>query len=136
MPGSFFDTNVLIYLASGDPAKANRAEAVVREGGAISVQVLNEIANVARRKLEMSWQDTRSFLSSMRGLLSVHPVTTETHELGMALSERYGLSIFDAFIAASALLAECDRLWSEDMQDGLAIDRRLRIVNPFADRRR
>ncbi|MGA8446466.1 MAG: PIN domain-containing protein [Roseiarcus sp.] len=136
MPGSFFDTNVLMYLASGDLAKADRAEAVVREGGAISVQVLNEIANVARRKLRMSWQDTRSFLSSMRGLLTVHPVTTETHELGMTLAERYKLSIFDALITASALLAECDRLWSEDMQDGMAIDKRLRIVNPFRERRR
>ena len=136
MPGSFFDTNVLMYLASGDLAKADRAEAVVREGGAISVQVLNEIANVARRKLRMSWQDTRSFLSSMRGLLTVHPVTTETHELGMTLAERYKLSIFDALITASALLAECDRLWSEDMQDGMAIDNRLRIVNPFRERRR
>jgi predicted nucleic acid-binding protein len=136
MPGSFFDTNVLLHLASGDLAKAERAEAVVREGGAISVQVLNEIANVARRKLRMSWQDTRGFLSSMRGLLTVHPVSVETHELGIALAERYNLAIFDAFIAASALLAECDRLWSEDMQDGMAIDRRLRIVNPFAKQRR
>jgi predicted nucleic acid-binding protein len=136
MPGSFFDTNVLLHLASGDLAKAERAEAVVREGGAISVQVLNEIANVARRKLRMSCQDTRGFLSSMRGLLTVHPVSVETHELGIALAERYNLAIFDAFIAASALLAECDRLWSEDMQDGMAIDRRLRIVNPFAKQRR
>jgi predicted nucleic acid-binding protein len=131
MPGSFFDTNVLIYLASNDAAKADRAEAVVREGGAVSVQVLNEIANVARRKMKLSWQETRGFLSSLRGLLTVHPVTVDTHELGLALAERHHLGIHDALIAASALLAECDRLWSEDMQDGMAIDRRLRIVNPF-----
>ena len=42
MPGSFFDTNVLIYLASDDAAKADRAEAIVRDGGTVSVQVLNE----------------------------------------------------------------------------------------------
>ena len=131
MPGSFFDTNVLIYLASNDAAKADRAEAVVREGGAVSVQVLNEIANVARRKMKLSWQETRGFLSSLRGLLTVHPVTVDTHELGLALAERHHLGIHDALIAASALLAECDRLWSEDMQDGMAIDRRLRILNPF-----
>jgi len=136
MPGSFFDTNVLIYLASGDSAKADRAEAVLRDGGAISVQVLNEIANVARRKMRMSLRETRSFLESVRGLLAVHPVTLETHELGLALAERYNLATYDAFIAASALLAECDRLWSEDMQDGLAIDRRLRVVNPFQERGR
>jgi predicted nucleic acid-binding protein len=131
MPGSFFDTNVLVHLASGDSAKADRAEAVLREGGAISVQVLNETANVARRKMRLSWQETRNLLSSLRGLLVVHPVTIQTHELGLALAEHHKLAIYDALIAASALLAECDRLWSEDMQDGMAIDRRLRIVNPF-----
>jgi predicted nucleic acid-binding protein len=131
MPGSFFDTNILIYLASDDAAKADRAEAIVREGGAISVQVLNEVANVARRKMQLSWQETRGLLSSLRELLTVHPVTVDTHELGLALAERHDLGIYDALIASSALLAECDRLWSEDMQDGIAIDRRLRIVNPF-----
>jgi hypothetical protein len=39
MPGSFFDTNVLVYLASSDPVKAGQAEKVIGEGGAISVQV-------------------------------------------------------------------------------------------------
>jgi predicted nucleic acid-binding protein len=131
MSGSFFDTNVLIYLASEDAAKASRAEAIIHEGGAISVQVLNEIANVARRKMKLSWRETRDFLSSLRELLTVHPVTVDTHDLGLALAERHQLGIYDALIAASALLAECDRLWSEDMQDGMAIDKRLRIVNPF-----
>jgi predicted nucleic acid-binding protein len=131
MPGSFFDTNVLIYLASGDPAKADRAEAIIGSGGAISVQVLNELANVARRKMRMSWQDTHAFLSLLRGLLTVHPLDVETHETGLALAERYNLSIYDAMIAASALHADCDTLWSEDMQHGMALDDRLRIVNPF-----
>lgn len=131
MPGNFFDTNILVYLASDDAAKADRAEAIVREGGTISVQVLNEVANVARRKMQLTWQETRGFLSSLRELLTVQAVTIDTHELGLALAERHRLGIYDALIAASALLAECDRLWSEDMQDGMAIDRRLRIVNPF-----
>jgi predicted nucleic acid-binding protein len=133
MPGSFFDTNVLVYLTSGDPAKADRAEAMIAGGGGISVQNLNELANVARRKIGMSWQDTHAFLSLLRGLLNVHPVSVETHETGLALAERYQLSIYDSMIAASALQAGCDTLWSEDMQHGMVIDGRLRIVNPFYD---
>lgn len=131
MPGSFFDTNVVIYLASGDPAKADRAERLVAAGGRISVQVLNEVANVARRKMRLSWDETHAFLATIRGVVAVEPVTVETHATGLALAERYGLAIFDAMIAASALLAKCDRLWSEDMQDELVIDGRLRITNPF-----
>ena len=131
MPGSFFDTNVLVYLASSDPAKADQAEAIVGLGGAISVQVLNELANVARRNMEMSWPDAQTFLSRLRDLLTVHPLTVETHETGLALAARYYLSVYDAMIAASALHADCDTLWSEDMQHGMTLDGRLRIVNPF-----
>jgi predicted nucleic acid-binding protein len=131
MPGSFFDTNVLVYLASGDAAKADRAEAILADGGAISVQVLNELTNVGRRKMRMSWPEIHAFLSSLRGLLTVHPITVETHEIGLTLAERYTLSTYDALIAASALEADCDRLWSEDMQHGLVVEGRLRIVNPF-----
>ena len=131
MPGSFFDTNTLLYVASAYPTKAIRAEELIGGGGSISVQVLNEITNVARRKMGLSWTETRAFLSTMRGLLSVQPLTIDIHEAGLALAERYGLSIYDAMIAASALHADCDILWSEDMQDELLLNGRLRIVNPF-----
>jgi predicted nucleic acid-binding protein len=134
MPGSFFDTNILLYIASGDRVKADKAEKLLGAGGTISVQVLNEIANVGRRKMRMSWHDTHAFLSLMRELLIVHPVTVNTHEIGLGLAERYDLSIYDAMIAAAALHAECDTLWSEDMPHGLAIEDRLRIVNPFRAR--
>jgi predicted nucleic acid-binding protein len=131
MPGNFLDTNVVIYLASSDSRKADRAEALIAEGGAVSVQVLNELANVARRKMRISWAETRLLLSTIRDLLTVYPVNIETHEIGLALSERYGLSIYDAMIAASAIQAKCTVLWSEDMQHGMVLDGGLRIVNPF-----
>jgi predicted nucleic acid-binding protein len=131
MPGSFFDTNILLYLASGDPAKADRAEAILGQGGVISVQVLNELTNVARRKMKLSWPDTHAFLSMLRAVLAVHPNTIETHETGLALAERTQLSVYDSMIAAAALQADCDILWSEDMQHGMALGDRLRVINPF-----
>ncbi len=134
MPGSFFDSNVLLYIASGDPAKADRAEALLRDGGSISVQVLNEIAHVARRKMAMSWTEAHAFLSMLRALLPVEPITVATHDAGLALAERYNLSTYDAMIAAAALGAGCDTLWSEDLQDGMTLDGRLRVVNPFLGR--
>lgn len=131
MPGSFFDTNILIYIASGDPVKADRAEAILDRGGTISVQVLNELTNVSRRKMRMSWPETHAFLSMLRGLLTVHPITIDTHDTGLAIAERYNLSTYDAMIAASALHAGCDTLWSEDMQHDMTLNEGLRIVNPF-----
>ncbi|MDR3461059.1 MAG: PIN domain-containing protein [Beijerinckiaceae bacterium] len=134
MPGNFFDTNVLLYLASGDTVKADKAEAALSAGGSISVQVLNECANVARRKMKMSWPETHALLDLLRGLLKVHPLTIESHETGLSLASRYGFSLYDAMIAASALQAGCDTLLSEDFQDGMVLDEGLRIVNPFGGR--
>ena len=79
----------------------------------------------------LSWTETRAFLSMMRGLLPVQPLTIEIHDTGVGLAEHCGLSIYDAMIAASAVHADCDTLWSEDMQDGIVLDDRLRIVNLF-----
>jgi predicted nucleic acid-binding protein len=129
MPVSFFDTNVLLYLVSGDTAKVDRAEALLGQGGVISVQVLNEIANVAHRKMRMTWPEAHAFLSTLRALLNVEPITVETHETGLALAERYTLSTYDAMIAAAALNAMCSTVWLEDMQDGLALGKGLRIIN-------
>jgi predicted nucleic acid-binding protein len=128
----FLDSNVALYLLSSDAAKADRAEGLLAEGGVISVQVLNEVANVTRRKLTMSWSETNDVLDAIRAVCTTEPLTEETHDTGRRLSERYGLSVYDSMIAAAALLAECEVLYSEDMHDGLVIDARLRIVNPFA----
>ena len=131
MPGSFFDTNVLLYVASGERGKADRAEQVLAEGGIISVQVLNELVHVARRKMRFSWTEINSFLALIRGLVTVRPLTVENHDAGLALAQRGGFSIYDAMIVASALDADCETLWSEDLQHGMVIEKRLRIVNPF-----
>jgi predicted nucleic acid-binding protein len=131
MPGSFFDTNVLLYVASGDSAKSDQAEKLIGAGGVISVQVLNEIANVARRKMRLSWAETHTFLGMIRDLLPVRSITVAIHEAGLVLAKRHGLSIYDAMIASSALDAGCDTLWSEDMQHRLLVGGRLRVINPF-----
>lgn len=130
-PKAFIDSNVLLYLLSANVNKANQAEAVVRAGGRISVQVLNEIANVALRKLGMPWTEINEVLALIRSICPVEPLAIETHDRGKLVSERYGLSVYDAMIVAAALLAGCETLYSEDMQDDLLIERQLRICNPF-----
>jgi predicted nucleic acid-binding protein len=130
-PKAFIDSNILLYLLSADADKANQAEEIVRAGGLISVQVLNEITNVARRKLAMSWVEINEVLALIRSICPTEPLTIETHDRGRLVAERYGLSVYDAMIVAAALLAGCKTLYSEDMQDGLLIDYQLHICNPF-----
>ena len=129
--GAFADTNVLLYLLSADAAKADRAEEIIRGRPAISVQVLNEFASVARRKLAMPWDEVNEILRTIRAACPVHPLGEETHDAGLELARRYGLGVYDAMILAAAQLANCDTLFSEDMQHGMRVGAQLRIVNPF-----
>ncbi|MHB8729325.1 MAG: PIN domain-containing protein [Sulfuricaulis sp.] len=128
---SFIDTNVLLYLLSDDARKADRAEEIIQAGGAISVQVLNEFAAVASRKLKMSIAEIRETLDTIRAVCTVAPLTEETHVLGLQITEQYRLSVYDAMIASAALISGCSILWSEDMQHGMLIEQRLVIQNPF-----
>lgn len=131
MSGSFFDTNVLLYLAVADQQKASRSEELLRQGGIISVQILNEIANVARRKYQKPWQQIESFLELVRSFVRVEPVTLEIHDTGLELARRHGFAIYDAMVVAAALSSGCDVLWSEDMQHEMTVNGRLRIADPF-----
>ncbi|MBI5785050.1 MAG: PIN domain-containing protein [Rhodocyclales bacterium] len=128
---SFIDTNVLLYLLSADTAKADRAEEVIRNGGVVSVQVLNELASVATRKLKMPMADVRQILDTIRAVCVVVPLTEEAHVRGLDIAERYRLSIYDAMIVSAALLANCATLWSEDLHHGLVVEQRTTVRNPF-----
>jgi predicted nucleic acid-binding protein len=128
---SFFDTTILVYSISSEEPRAAVAEKLLAGGGWISVQVLNEFAAVARRKLSMSWEQTREALLAIRALCeSPIPLSIETHEAGLEIAARYGFSIYDALILAAALEAYCDVLYTEDMQNGRVIGP-LTIRNPF-----
>lgn len=106
MSVAFFDSNVIVYFASGDPAKADVAERLLAQGGTISVQVLNEVAHVLRRKFRMEWSEVQFILTRLRRLLTVVPVTSETHDLGLSLAENHNLPVHDTTFAASGLLPE------------------------------
>ena len=131
--GAFLDTNVLVYAFSDDP-RAAQAEALLASGCATAVQALNEFTNVARRKLGFGWDEVEDALRSIRTLCStVVPLDIGVHEDGLRIARQHRLSLFDALMVAAALGSGCDTLWSEDMHDGLVIDGRLRVRNPFVE---
>ncbi len=134
MPGVdvFFDTNVLLYLVSGDTEKADCAERLVARGGAISVQVLNEFAAVAAGKKGIQFAKIRETLSAFRVLFAVVALDIETHDLGLDIAERYRIPVYDSLIVAAALRAGCTTLYTEDLLHGQKIDR-LTIRNPFVE---
>jgi predicted nucleic acid-binding protein len=127
---TFLDTNVLVHL-TGEDEKASTAEVLIESGAIISVQVLNELTSVWRRKYGYSWDRVRETLWSLRTLLEVVPLTLDTHDLGLSVAERYQLQLYDSLLLSSALLAGCKTFVSEDLHDGLVVERQLTIRNPF-----
>ena len=111
MPGvkTFFDTNVLLYLLSEDAAKADRVEELLTSGGTISVQVLNQFAAVASRKLGLSWGEIKDILGPIRAICEIEPLSIGTHDGAIEIAG----------------------LYSEDFQHGQLIANQLRIRNPF-----
>jgi predicted nucleic acid-binding protein len=128
---SFFDTSVLLYLLSDDSVRADRIETLLAARGVISVQVLNEFAVVALRKLKMPLNEVREILDTIRAVCAVEPITVETHDRGLAVFERYRFSLYDSMLVATALISGAKILYSEDLQRGQIIDNQLRVTNPF-----
>lgn len=128
----FLDSSIILYAVSGDPAKADRAEAILLSGGIISVQVLNEVTDVAIRKYSLAWEKIDGILGLIRAVCQVEPLTADTYVIGRRIAEKYRLRVHDAMIIAAALNAKCDIVYTEDMHDGLVVDDRLHILDPFA----
>jgi predicted nucleic acid-binding protein len=125
------DTNVAVYaLALGE--KADRAAALLRQSDFLSIQVLNEYANVGLRKRRDSWRVVADDLAALRDVVPhILPIDDEANRAATRIGERYRLSFYDALMLAVALAGGARTIFSEDMQHGLVIDGTLRIVDPF-----
>lgn len=129
---AFVDTNVLIYAAIRNDPRSERAEQLLAVERVISVQVLNEFVSVARRRYQMPWNALKVALQWIRILCpNPVPLTIDTHDEAVRIAEQYGYKIYDSLILAAALDAGCSTVYSEDLQDGQVIERKLTIRNPF-----
>ena len=134
---AFIDTNVLIYWVD-DSTRADVVEQLLAQQAVISVQVLNEFANVLRKKRAMPLPDVEALCTTLIDTCDVLDLSVRTHQTALALMARYQLSVYDANIVAAAALSDCAVLYTEDMQDGLNLrlpgsagTNSLVIRNPF-----
>ena len=128
----FVDSNVVLYLLSGDAAKADRAQTLLAAGAFVSVQVLNEVTSVCLRKLKMPWHEIDALLLAVKAACEVLPLTVESHEKAVEITKRYQLSFYDANIIACAIISGAPVLLTEDMHAGLLIEG-LTLQNPFKE---
>ena len=127
----FLDTNVLIYTVTGEERKKEIAIHLLCTNAVISTQVVNECINVMSRKWKYDYSQIRLVTAQFTQACQVMTLSLRTVSLAMDLAEKYRYTYFDSLILASALEANCESLYSEDLQHGQVIDQRLRIINPF-----
>jgi predicted nucleic acid-binding protein len=126
------DSNILIYNHSLDcENKRIIARDFFKEKPIVSSQVISEYLNVMKRNFKIQKQELMHICSLWLEKCSIQPVILSTIKLAKYLVNEYDFQIFDGIIVACALEANCDILYSEDMQNGLIIENVLKIVNPF-----
>lgn len=126
----FLDTNILVYALLDEGTKQQTALQLLQSGCVISIQVLNEFTQVARKKAKLEWQEIADLSSAIQTLTEIITLDENIHNLGLTIANKYGYSFYDSLIIAAALEAECNLLFSEDMQHGQQIET-LIIRNPF-----
>ncbi len=131
MSDSFLDTNIIIYSLGNDVEKSRKSIELITKNPIISVQVLNESANTLGRKFSMSVKDIEAVIRRLVKECNVKPLTENIHFSALEIKETYKFSFYDCLIIASALEANCNILYSEDMQHEQVISNQLQIINPF-----
>ena len=126
------DTNVLVYCHSNDERdKQEVATSLFAFYPVISTQVLSEYLNVVKRTLKLPKDEVMDICLQNIELCILQPVGLTTLRSARNLIDKYDFQLFDSIIVAAALEANCHILYSEDLQHGFIVEKRLEIINPF-----
>lgn len=131
---AFLDSCIILYaFDEGVPEKSERSFELINQNLIVSPQVLFETLFVLRRKVQLDKSEASNFIKFLlrQSVLQIEDKTVT--ELALFIFNKYLFQPFDSKIVASALVAGCSTLYSEDMQHGLLIENTLTIVNPFLD---
>lgn len=127
----FADTNIAVYALDADLQRRDRALAIMRQRPVISTQVINEFISVLIGKKRVPRDVVNRFAHILLRRCEVVALTQPVVETAIEIGVRYRCSHWDALVVAAALLAGCDTLFSEDLQDGQIFEGRLTVKNPF-----
>ncbi|MCB1155982.1 MAG: PIN domain-containing protein [Leptospiraceae bacterium] len=133
----FIDSNIFLYALLNEKEENKKCQGAIElfdslDGNdiLISTQVINEIfVNLLKNRIAKS--NARKALDSIIADCEVMPIELETVRFAWNLRDNYNFSYWDSLIVSSALLGKCSYLYTEDMQDNLKVENRLKIINPF-----
>jgi predicted nucleic acid-binding protein len=130
----FLDTNILVYsMDKADSGKQKKCRNCIeklsqKNNGVISTQVMQEFYLAATVKLGAEPLIVKDILRSFERFETV-VITPDLIREAVDCSIINRLSFWDALIVVSAESAQCEVLWTEDLNHGQVI-RGVRIENP------
>lgn len=130
----FIDTNIWLYafIEADDQTKSEKARALIQAMQPIvSTQVINEVCVNLLKQARFTEEQISQLINSFFEKYLVIELSQSVLLSASRLRQRYSLSFWDSTIVASALSAGVSILYSEDMQNGLTVEERLRVLNPF-----
>lgn len=133
---SFLDTNVLVYAIESqgpDPDKAAVALDLARgDAVCLSTQVLGEFYRAVtstRRASPLTHDEALAWVQLWKRH-DVRSITVPHVDLALELTDRFQVGYYDGLILATARLAGCAILYSEDLNSGQDYDG-VQVCNPF-----
>jgi predicted nucleic acid-binding protein len=131
----FIDTNILVYSSLTDESAKHELSVSFLESLRgktifVSAQVMSELY-VALLKHQMEEGRIVKVLKEVAKVFNVDAITLNTVVSAWNIKKTYRLSYWDSLIVASALESGCKALYTEDMQHGQVIGKKLKILNPF-----
>lgn len=133
----FVDSNIWIYALTiqqnQQKQKTEQAESTIKVHSVIvvSTQVINEVCVNLLKKAAFTESEVRDIADDFYTQCTVIDIGKDVIRHASFLREQYRFSYWDSLIVASALAGGAAHLYTEDMHDGLVVDGRLTIVNPF-----
>ena len=127
----FVDSNIFLYLVRDEKGRKEKAIEILNSNPLISTQVIGENIFVCRKKFALPVEQCLVHGEYLLAKCRVMSITVDITRNAIKISRRYGYSIWDCFIIATALLNNCSILYSEDLQHKQLIEKKLTIINPF-----
>lgn len=134
----FIDTNILLYAFIEGDAKQKHiiAKSVIQKSDVVvSTQVVNEVCVNLLKKTSLLEKDIQDLIVAFYEKYRVVDINKETLLKASQLRGQFSFSYWDSLIVANALNADCAILYTEDLQDGLKLEERLTIINPFTNQK-
>ena len=133
----FLDTNIFIYSFESDLTdRKNISDKLIKTAltgkGCISFQIIQEFINVAGKKFEnpINPNDLKIYIEKvLYPVCEVFP-SKELYFSALDIQKRWQFSFYDSLVIAAAQEANCNILYSEDLQHQQKINN-LTIVNPY-----